>query len=173
MAFVIEPMSRRDWTSVRSIYEQSAAEGTAMLEYEASDWPAWDTEHLASCRLVARLKDRVVGWAALKPASRQRVYRGVMDVSVYVAPTARGQGLGKVLLNALISASEREGVWTLQAGIFAGNEASARLYKACGFRVVGSRERIAQVNGGFEDVLMLERRSALPGNGTPPPPTLR
>jgi phosphinothricin acetyltransferase len=171
MALVIEPMSRRDWTAVRSIYEQSATAGTAMLEYESSDWPTWDTEHLASCRLVARLNDQVVGWAALKPAFRQRVYRGVMDVAVYVAPQARRQGLGKSLLKTLINASEREGVWTLQAGVFAGNEASTGLYKTCGFRVVGQRERIAQVNGCYQDVLLLERRSG--STATPVPPTLR
>lgn len=173
MSLVIEPMSRRDWISVRFIYEQSVAAGTAMLEYEASDWPTWDTEHLAACRLVARVNDRVVGWAALKQASPQRVYRGVMDVAVYVAPPERGRGLGKALLGKLIAASEREGIWTLQASVFTDNAASVRLYEACGFRKVGERERIAQVEGAYRDVLLLERRSSTVGAGTPQPPSLR
>jgi phosphinothricin acetyltransferase len=173
MSLVIEPMSRRDWTAVRSIYEQSAATGSPRLEYEASDWTTWDTEHLPACRLVARISDRLVAWGALKRASAQRVYRGVMDVAVYVGPNARRQGLGKSVLTALIATSEREGVWTLQAGIFADNAAGAALYGSCGFRMVGRRERIAQVDGGWADVLLFERRSPAVGTGTPHPPGLR
>jgi phosphinothricin acetyltransferase len=173
MSVVIEPMSRRDWNAVHHIYEQSVSAGDPLLEYEASDWPTWDIEHFATCRLVVRVHDQLVGWTALRPASRQRVYRGVMDVAVYVAPRFRGQGLGKGLLNALIAASEREGVWTLQAGIFAEDSPSAALYQACGFRVVGKRERIAQVNGSWSDVLLFERRSPAVGVGTPHPPSFR
>lgn len=172
MATVIELMSRRDWNAVRRIYDDSAVAGTTTLEYEASDWPTWDSEHLPTCRLVARVEDHVVGWAALKPASHQRVYRGVMDVAVYVAPPARRKGLGKALMEKLITASEREGVWTLQASVFSENKPSIRLYEACGFRVVGERERIAKVNGSWKDVLLLERRSGVSALATPHPPAL-
>jgi L-amino acid N-acyltransferase YncA len=108
----------------------------------APEWPEWDAAHRDDCRLVARRTGQVVGWAALSPVSRRCVYGGVAEVSVYVAESARGQGIGRALLSALIDASEAAGIWTLRAGIFPENEASVRLHKSCGFRVVGRRERI-------------------------------
>jgi L-amino acid N-acyltransferase YncA len=125
----------------------------------APEWPEWDAAHRDDCRLVARRTGQVVGWAALSPVSRRCVYGGVAEVSVYVAESARGQGIGRALLSALIDASEAAGIWTLQAGIFPENEASVRLHKSCGFRVVGRRERIGQLHGVWRDTLLLERRS--------------
>jgi phosphinothricin acetyltransferase len=128
-------MSARDWNAVKLIYEESVGEGTGLETDAPSQWSTWDSEHSPSCRLVARVHDQVAGWAALKPTSRQRAYRGVMDVGIYVARRSRGQGLGKALLLALIGASERAGVWTLQAGIFPDNVPSVALHEGCGFRL--------------------------------------
>jgi phosphinothricin acetyltransferase len=112
---------------------------------------------------VARFDREVVGWAALSPYSSRFAYRGVGEVSVYVAATARGQGVGRALLRALIESAEAAGVWTLQAGIFPENETSIRLHAAEGFRVVGRRERIGQIDGEWRDVVLMERRSASVG----------
>ena len=105
----------------------------------------------------------VVGWAALSPVSSRHCYRGVGEVSVYVAGEARGAGLGRALLERLVELSEDAGYWTLTAGVFPENEASLRLHKACGFRVVGVRERLGQLRGVWRDVVLLERRSTLVG----------
>jgi phosphinothricin acetyltransferase len=160
---VIQPMVAADWPAVRSIYEEGIATRNATFETSAPDWEAWDAARRPDCRLVARFDREVVGWAALSPYSSRFAYRGVGEVSVYVAATARGQGVGRALLRALIESAEAAGVWTLQAGIFPENETSIRLHAAEGFRVVGRRERIGQIDGEWRDVVLMERRSASVG----------
>jgi phosphinothricin acetyltransferase len=121
---------------------------------------------LRSCRLVAAEVDRVVGWAALSPVSDRCVYAGVAEVSIYVRTALGGRSIGRRLLQALVEESERHGLWTLQAGIFPENQASLALHQRCGFRLVGGRERLGQMNGRWRDVLLLERRSSVTGAET-------
>jgi phosphinothricin acetyltransferase len=152
-------MEPGDWRGVRSIYEEGVATGDATFETEAPEWETWDRDHLDAGRLVARDGSAVVGWAALSPVSDRCAYRGVAEVSVYVAAAARGRGVGRALLDALVAASEEAGIWTLQAGMFPENAASVALHEACGFRKVGVRERLGRLGDRWRDVLMLERRS--------------
>jgi L-amino acid N-acyltransferase YncA len=159
----IDKMRASDWPAVRSIYLEGIGTANATFEAEAPAWEKWDSAHLKECRLVARANDEVVGWAALGPVSARPVYAGVAEVSVYVAGRYRGQGLGSRLLAALVAASEAHGIWTLQAGIFPENQASIALHKRHGFREVGRRERIGQMNGVWRDVVLLERRSRVVG----------
>ena len=160
---VIGPMSPLDWLQVRAIFIEGMETGLASLEAEPPDWEEWDAAHLPDARLVARLPHGIAGWAALCPASRRHVYRGVAEVSVYVAAARQRQGIGRALLRALIEDSERLGIWTLQAVILAGNEASIELHRSCGFREVGRRERIGQRSGVWRDVILMERRSETVG----------
>jgi L-amino acid N-acyltransferase YncA len=159
----IRPLAAADWPQVREIYEQGIATGNATLETAAPEWEAWDAAHLATCRFVAVEGGRVVGWAALTPVSGRCVYAGVAEVSVYVGAEARGRGVGRRLLAELVRESERHGIWTLQAGILAENDASVRLHERCGFRVVGRREKLGQLRGVWRDILLLERRSQVVG----------
>jgi phosphinothricin acetyltransferase len=156
-------MRDADWDTVRAIYCEGIATGNATFETDAPAWEAWDRGHLRACRLVAKIDGRVVGWAALSPVSGRCVYAGVAEVSIYVSASARGQGIGRALLAALVEASERAGLWTLQAGIFPENAASLALHRAHGFRKVGRRERIGQINGVWRDVALMERRSQVVG----------
>ncbi len=156
-------MQGGDWDAVRAIYREGIATGNATFETDAPAWEAWDKDHLRACRLVAKADGRVVGWAALTPYSSRRAYAGVAGLSIYVSASVRGHGIGKTLLGALVEASERAGLWTLQAGIFPENTASLALHRACGFREVGRRERIAQLNGVWRDVVLMERRSKVVG----------
>jgi L-amino acid N-acyltransferase YncA len=154
-------LTAEDWLDVKAIYEEGIASGDATFERAAPPWPVWDAAHLPSCRLAAIEGDgRVVGWAALSPVSSRCVYAGVAEVSVYVASSARGRGIGTQLLATLVERSEAHGLWTLQAGVFPENVASVRLHERCGFRVVGRRERLGQMEGRWRDVLLLERRSS-------------
>ncbi len=155
----IRPMRREDWPEVARIYREGIATGDATFETEVPDWDRWDESHLEECRFVAELDGETVGWAALSPASGRCVYAGVAEVSVYVGEDARGRGLGTRLLEALVSASEEAGIWTLQAGIFPENEASIAVHERCGFRVVGVRERLGEMDGRWRDVVLMERRS--------------
>jgi L-amino acid N-acyltransferase YncA len=159
MDFQIIAMSNEDWPAVRDIYAEGIATGNATFETVVPDWAKWDTAHHRECRLLAKDGHAILGWAALSPVSSRQVYAGVAEVSIYVAGSARGRGVGKALLKALIEASERRGIWTLQAGIFPENVASIRLHKSCGFREVGVRQRVGQLAGVWRDVCLLERRS--------------
>ncbi|HKA22583.1 MAG TPA: GNAT family N-acetyltransferase [Blastocatellia bacterium] len=159
MSIEIDKLLEDDWESVRRIYLEGIATGNATFETEAPDWKSWDRTHLETPRLVARRPDEVIGWAALSPVSRRRVYAGVAEVSVYVASEAQGIGVGRRLLMALIEQAEQSGIWTLQAGIFPENEASIALHRSCGFREVGRRERIGKLGDMWRDVILMERRS--------------
>ena len=128
----VATMAERDWPAVREIYLQGIATGNATFEQSAPEWKEWGERHLPSCRLVSWLDGRIVGWAALSPISSRCVYGGVAEVSIYVAEDARGHGVGRRLLAALVDASEHNGIWTLQAGIFTENQASIHLLARAG-----------------------------------------
>jgi L-amino acid N-acyltransferase YncA len=163
MHATIAPMASEDWPAVRAIFEEGIAAGNATFETEAPEWAVWDGAHLPAPRFVARGVDGVDGWGALSPVSRRGCYAGVAEVSIYVAARARGRGVGRALLGALVVAAEREGLWTLQAVVFPDNPASIKLHEACGFRLVGRRERIARLRGSWRDTLLMERRSPTVG----------
>ena len=158
----VRAMTGTDWPPVRSIYEAGIATGMATFETAAPTYESWDASHLGSHRLVATSADDVVvGWAALAPVSDRCVYTGVAENSVYVHPRHRKRGVGMRLLGALIASAEAAGIWTIQTGIFPENDASLKLHTRCGFRIVGIRERLGQLDGVWRDVVFLERRSAL------------
>jgi phosphinothricin acetyltransferase len=163
MNFTIEKMKDEDWPAVKEIYQEGINTGNATFEAEAPGWKQWNKSHLRECRLVAKSEGKIVGWVALSPVSERCAYRGVAEVSLYVISSARGQGVGKALLKAVIEESQRAGIWTLQAGTFPENVASLALQKSCGFRVVGTREKIGYMNGRWSDVVLTERRSKVVG----------
>jgi len=159
----IRALQADDWVRVREIYEEGIATGHATFETVAPTWEDWDAKHIRSCRLVIEVRDRVLGWAALWPASDRCVYGGVAEVSVYIGSEAGGKGLGTRILQELVTASEKEGYWTLQAGIFPENESSVHIHQKCGFRVIGHRERLGKMDDSWRDVLLMERRSSTVG----------
>ncbi len=159
-------MTADDWPAVRRIYEEGIATGYATLERTAPDWGHFDRSHRRDCRLVARdeLGGPVLGWTALSAYSARRVYAGGAWESVYVAAAARRRGVGRGLLEALISASEAAGLWTLVAGVQAENAPSLALHESVGFRRVGVLAGLGKdPNGRWRDVVLLERRSAVVG----------
>lgn len=162
--FEIVPLQASDWPAVQRIYAEGIATGHATFETAVTpDWETWDAGKRPDCRLVAKTDGDILGWAALSPVSKRAVYAGVAEVSVYVGNQARGRGVGKALLHALVAASEEAGVWTLMASIFPENEASVAIHQQCGFRLLGRRHRIAQHHGIWRDTVILERRSQVVG----------
>jgi phosphinothricin acetyltransferase len=153
-------MTAEDWGAVAAVYRAGIATGNATFETDVPPYEAWDADHHRELRLVA-VDDsaNVVGWVAASPASDRCAYAGVVEHSVYVDPRHQGRGIGRLLLGALIEASEAAGIWTLQSGVFPENTASLALHRSCGFRVVGTRERVGQLDGTWRDVMWLERRS--------------
>ncbi len=160
MNYQIAKMEPDDWKQVSDIYLQGIKTGKATFQTEVPTWEYWDKSHIRLCRLVVRSGNTVLGWAAISPTSSRSVYAGVVEVSLYIDEKYQGQGIGTVLLENLIKQSEENGFWTLQSVIIKENAASIRLHKKCGFREVGTREKIAKTgNGIWHDTVLMERRS--------------
>jgi len=158
-AIAIRHMEPGDGPAVSEIYAAGIATRNATFETEVPSWEAWDAAHMPAYRYVATADGRVSGWVALTAYSDRCCYEGVADLSIYVSPAAQGRGVGRALLEHLVREAEAGGIWTLQAGVFPENEASLALHRACGFRLVGTRERLGRLDGAWRDVLLLERRS--------------
>jgi L-amino acid N-acyltransferase YncA len=157
----IRALTAADWPAVRAIYAEGIATGNATFETEPPSWAGWDAAKLPDHRFVAVDGGIVLGWAAVSPTSGRCVYAGVVENSVYVGAGARGRGVGRALLDALIDSTEAAGIWTIETGIFPENAASLALHKAVGFREVGIRERLGRLHGRWRDVVFLERRSTV------------
>jgi L-amino acid N-acyltransferase YncA len=157
-SLAIRDLRPLDWPEVVAIYEDGIATGVATFEVAPPSWERWNAAH-PKIRVVAVVDERIAGFCALSPVSDRRCYRGVVEESVYVASWAQGRGVGRALLDEVIARSEAAGIWTLEAGIFPENRPSLRLHLACGFRLVGVRERLGEASGVWRDVLLLERRS--------------
>lgn len=160
---VVRAMTPQDWPSVARIYVEGIATRNATFETGVPAWADWDAAHTAEHRWVAVDADDVLGWMACSQVSSRCVYAGVLELSVYVAEAARGLGVGSALLAALVRSTEAAGVWTLETEIFPENTASLALHARHGFRVIGTRERVGQLDGTWRDVILLERRSAVVG----------
>ena len=155
---LVRPLEAADYPAVADVFAEGIATGRATFETRVPTWEQWDAGHLPDHRLVAELEGEVAGWAAVVPYSGRAVYRGVGEESVYVAERARGRGVGRALLEALIESARTGGLWTLQAGVFPDNLASLELHRRLGFREVGVRERIGRLDGVWRDVVLLELR---------------
>ena len=158
-ALQVDELTAGDWPAVSAIYAEGIASRNATFETAVPSWDDWERAHMSHDGLVGRVDGEIVGWAALARVSERQCYRGVAEDSVYVRNGHHGRGVGRALLSALVTRAESAGVWTIQAGVFPENLASLKLHVACGFRVVGIRERIGQLDGAWRDVVLLERRS--------------
>jgi phosphinothricin acetyltransferase len=164
----IRPMRASDWDAVARIYGQGIEDGEATFEVEVPSWTSFDDSRLPELRLVADDGESILGWAAASAVSTRAAYRGVIEHSVYVAREARGRGVGRMLLTALIDAAEDAGIWCIQSSVFPENAASLALHERAGFRTVGRRERIARAGRGphaglWRDTVLIERRSPVNG----------
>ncbi len=156
---MIRNLHQADATAVLDIYQQGLDSGEASFEIDAPDWHTWQSRYHPFCRLIREQDGKPAGWAALAPISARNCYRGVAEVSIYVANRHLGQGMGSELMTALIEAAENNGIWSLYSSIFPENQVTRKLHLRHGFREVGIRERIAQHKGRWRDTLILERRS--------------
>jgi L-amino acid N-acyltransferase YncA/DNA-binding transcriptional ArsR family regulator len=156
----VRPMTDEDWKDVRRIYGEGIATRSATFTTEVPTRESLDVQWLPDHRWVAEIDGTVAGWATLSPTSGRDCYRGVAENSIYVADGMRGRGVGKTLLRTQVIAADDAGIWTLQTSIFPENRASIALHHSAGFRTIGVRERIAQLDGVWRDTVFLERRSA-------------
>lgn len=157
----VRPLRASDAEEVLAIYQAGLDGGQASFEATAPSRAAFDAARSPELRFVATdtVTEQVLGWVAASRVSDRCVDAGVVEHSVYVHPTARGRGIGTALLETLITATEKAGVWTIQSGIFPENLASLALHRLCGFEVVGVRRRLGRHHGRWRDVVFIERRS--------------
>jgi len=163
MNYQIEELKFEDWPKVSSIYEESILTGIATFDTKSPTWRDWDSSRLSTCRFVARERENVFGWATLSHAASTWGYIGVAEVSVHVSKNFKKKGIGTSLLTSLVTASEKEGYWTIKAEIISENIPSLNLHRKCGFREVGYHEKLGQREGIWHDVILLERRSLKTG----------
>lgn len=154
----VRALAEDDWEAVRRIYGEGIATGNAGFDTAVPAAEVLDRAWLPGHRWVAEIDGQVVGWAAAAPVSGRDAYRGVAETTVYVAEGMRGRGVGKALLRTQVIAADQDGLWTLQNSIFPENRAAIALHHSAGFRTVGVRERIAQLDGRWRDTVLLERR---------------
>ena len=160
----IRPFEEADYPAIKDIFQQGIDSGNATFQASASDWAEWDRSKLQDCRLLAYEQQSILGWAAISGSAGHAFFHGLAEISLYVANNAQGQGVGQALMQAMIECSEQHGYWTLVAGIFPENIASLKLHQKNGFRVIGTRERPAQMpDGRWRNVVLLERRSQTVG----------
>ena len=163
MSVAIRLFNAADWKAVAGIYEQGIVTRNATFETQVPDYDSWIKKFNSHLLWVALDDDKVVGWAGLQPVSVRKVYQGVVEVTIYVHNAASGMGIGTALMKHLIVESENAGIWTLYASIFPENTASIRLHLSNGFREIGYREKIAQIDGKWRNTILFERRSKIVG----------
>ncbi|WP_249871468.1 GNAT family N-acetyltransferase [Oceanobacillus saliphilus] len=163
MEYKIDKMIDSDWEQVQAIYIQGIQTKNATFEEAAPSWESWNKGHIEVCRFVVREGEKIHGWAALSPTSDRRAFAGIAELSIYLRLESAGKGIGILLIQKMIEASEAAGFWTLQSGIFPENVSSMKLHEKAGFRIIGIRERMGKLNGVWRDVAMMERRSKIVG----------
>lgn len=149
--------------AIREIYQHGIDTGNATFETSVPEWKKINEKFLPHSRLLAIEEKQVLGWAAIVAASTRTCYSGVAELTIYVHKDHHGKGIGKQLLNQLIVESEKNGIWTLLSVIHQENKASIHLHEQCGFRIIGYRERIAQLHGIWRTTVMMEKRSLVTG----------
>jgi len=160
---MIRSMTKHDSSRILEIYKMGIDTGNATFETVVPSWSDWDIKHLEHSRLVYVENDKILGWGALSPVSARAVYKGVAEISIYVDTNNLGKGIGSQLMEKMIQSSEQQGIWTLFSSVFPENTSTIKLHEKFGFRVIGTRERIAQLNGKWRDTVLLERRSKTVG----------
>ena len=163
MKSTIRVFNYTDWNSVSAIYQQGLEPRNATFETSVPDYEAWIKKFHAHLLWVSALDNEVVGWAGLQPVSARKVYDGVAEVTIYVDLNHTGNGTGTSLMKHLVDESENAGIWTLFAAIFPENTASIKLHQKAGFREIGYREKIAQLDGKWRNTILFERRSKKTG----------
>ena len=158
---MVRIMLHSDSQKVLEIYRMGLETKNATFETVVPSWQEWDSKHLRHSRFVFEEDSKIAGWAALSPFSSREVYKGVAEVSIYVASGFRGKKIGSALMEKIITSSEQNGIWTLVSSVFPENEATLKLHAKFGFREIGRRERIAKLDGIWRDTILLERRSTI------------
>ena len=160
---MIRKMNEQDSTRVLEIYKMGIETRNATFETRVPSWADWDAGHLKHSRFVYIDNGKVIGWVALSPVSSRSAYQGVAEISIYIDTNTLGKGIGSLLIYKVITSSEEQGIWSLYSSVFPENTATIKLHEKFNFRIIGTREKIGQIDGKWRDTILLERRSSMTG----------
>jgi len=156
----ISPLTKEHWPDVALIYKEGIETYNATFRKTVPTWESWSAKCHKHSRFVVIDNDfEVLGWCVLTPVSDRYEYRGVAEVSVYIKLSSAGKGIGSMLMQKLIESSEENNIWSLYSSMFPENIGSIKLHEKYGFRKIGYREKIAELNGVWRDTVIYERRS--------------
>lgn len=159
---MIREMRKDDWNEMMDIYKQSLIKGDVTFTTECPSYEEWDDAHRKECRFVYEKDGHVIGYTMIAPTSKREPYKGVVELSIFVDNHYLRKGIGTKLLKKLCEETEKYGFWTLYSSIFSVNTASIKLHKSCGFRIIGTRERIAKDRfGKWQSTTIMERRNQI------------
>ena len=159
---IIREFTQDDWSFVKSIYQQGLDSNIATFQTLCPSFDEWNDGHLQDCRFVAVYEEKVIGFAALSPTSKREVYRGVVEVSIYIDMQHTNKGIGTTLFSHLINVAKENGYWSLYSSVIEENNASIALHEKCGFRKIGFREKIARDRfNHWHNTILFERRNDL------------
>lgn len=160
MTIAIREATEADAPAIAWIYNQGIEDRGATFETEPrtrADIVARLSESARFPVVVAEADGAVVGWAGLSSYRPRACYSGIAEFSIYLERAARGRGIGRQLLTALIGAARERGYWKLVSRIFPFNAASRALCRSCDFREVGVYEKHGRLDGEWLDVIVVER----------------
>lgn len=156
---MIREMNENDWGRVKEIYLQGIEKGIATFNTMCPTYEEWDNGHIDNCRFVYVDDGEVVGWVAISPTSSRCVYKGCVEMSVYVDSNYQGKRIGTKLVGWLVQEAKKQGYWSIYSAVISINEASIALHKKCGFREIGYREKIAKDRfGNWQNTTLFELR---------------
>ena len=160
---MIRKMTEKDSSRVLEIYKMGIETRNATFETRVPCWEDWNSGHLKHSRFVYTDNGKVLGWVALSAVSSRSAYEGVAEISIYIDTDTLGKGIGSLLMYQVITSSEEHGIWSLYSSVFPENTLTLKLHEKFNFRVIGTREKIARIDGNWRDTILLERRSSMAG----------
>jgi len=170
----IRPAETRDMPAVTEIYGHHVRHGFASFETEPPSLDEmtarWQSNAAKGLPYIVAVEDgHVVGYAYAGPYRHRRAYRFSVENSVYMAPNMGGRGIGRRLLEKLISECETRGCRQMVAIIGdSGNEASIALHKRVGFEETGILRDVGFKRGRWVDTVIMQLTLG-DGGSTPPP----
>lgn len=162
LKIMIREMTKYDSERVLEIYKMGMESRNATFETEVPEWDDWDRKHLQHSRFVYIENNKVLGWTALSAVSARPAYKGVAEISIYIDAGFHGKGIGSQLMEKVIESSVENGIWTINSSVFPENIATLKLHEKFGFRIIGTKEKVARLDDKWRNTILLERRSKNP-----------
>jgi L-amino acid N-acyltransferase YncA len=162
LAITVRPVERRDADELLLIhnhYVEHTLVTFDLVPRNLAEELAWIDEHTGGHPAIVAVNDDgvIVGYASLSTFRSRPAYSTTVEDSVYVHPEHIGHGVGRILLDELLTRAAAHGFHAVIARITGHNEASVRLHAACGFEHVGVEREVGRKHRNWLDVVEMQR----------------